>query len=234
MRHTQSKIETPHYQEILDFFDFRAQASEASGAPSKKQSRPNHVHFKRQQNHGNPKFVSTYTTNVKPYDALCPLCLSERHPLYACTKFKLMPHDVNVKTVNSNNRCLNCLAKGHVVATCKSLHRSKKCHGPHNTLLHSSEEQRKDPLNHSAQPFPTIQQVSANAVANINSNTLLMTCRINIVAPDGSSITARALLDSASSTSFITKRLTQLLRLKCSRRDVTISGVGDLPSKSLV
>ena len=53
-----------------------------------------------------------------------------------------------------------------------------------------------------------------------------MTCKVQILGPDGSKTQARALLDSASSTSFITERLTQRLGLKRKRVDINISGIG--------
>ena len=55
---------------------------------------------------------------------------------------------------------------------------------------------------------------------------LLMTCKVQILGQDGSTTQARALLDSASSKSFITERLTQQLGLKRKRVDINISGIG--------
>ena len=53
-----------------------------------------------------------------------------------------------------------------------------------------------------------------------------------IDAPDGSSIEARAILDSASSVSFITERLVQTLCLHRSHQNARISGVACLTHKS--
>ena len=50
-------------------------------------------------------------------------------------------------------------------------------------------------------------KVSTSTAVRLKSNLLLMTCRIVVYAPDGSSIEARALLDSASSASFVSERL---------------------------
>ncbi len=49
--------------------------------------------------------------------------------------------------------------------------------------------------------------VSSNTVMKIRANALLMTCYVKVKSPEGSVITARALLDSASSASFVTERL---------------------------
>ena len=55
-----------------------------------------------------------------------------------------------------------------------------------------------------------------------------MTCRVAVVSPQGHSIEARALLDSGSSTSFISQRLVDSLRLPCSHQNARISGVAGL------
>ena len=52
-----------------------------------------------------------------------------------------------------------------------------------------------------------------------------MTCRVRVIAPDGSVMQARALLDCAASTSLITKRLAQQLRLPRRPSNFTINGV---------
>ncbi len=59
-----------------------------------------------------------------------------------------------------------------------------------------------------------------------------MTCRVTVVSPEGRSIKARALLDSASSTSFIYQRLVHCLHLPCSRQNARISGVAGLARTS--
>ena len=63
-------------------------------------------------------------------------------------------------------------------------------------------------------------------------NLLLMTCYVAIKAPNGSSVEARALLDSASSASFVSERLVQSLRLPRSHRSVHISDVAGLMCNS--
>ena len=60
-----------------------------------------------------------------------------------------------------------------------------------------------------------------------------MTCRVLVGAPDGTYVEARALLDSASSVSFVTERLTQSLRLPRSHHKARISGIAGLSHNSL-
>ena len=66
----------------------------------------------------------------------------------------------------------------------------------------------------------------------LQSNTLLMTCRVLITAPDGSSVEVRALLDNASSASFISERLVQSLSLPRISQRIRVSGIGGLSHKA--
>ena len=53
--------------------------------------------------------------------------------------------------------------------------------------------------------------VSSNASMGTLPDTLLMNCQVFVRAPDGCKVKAHALLDSTSSSSFISKRLVQTL-----------------------
>lgn len=55
-----------------------------------------------------------------------------------------------------------------------------------------------------------------------------MTYRVLVESPDGSSIEARAILDSASSASFVSEQLTQTLCLTRSHQNTRISGIAGL------
>ena len=111
-RHTQSQNETPHYQEILQFLDQRAQASEVS-TPSRK-----HNDFQSSRKPFNkPKSVHAYAANLdNSYYGHCLLCKPEKHPLYACPKFKSHTHDKKTSVIKANNLCMNCLGKGHIAS----------------------------------------------------------------------------------------------------------------------
>lgn len=149
--------------------------------------------MKKRPNVGASFTASTSDTVSDP----CVLCKSHKHPLYACPQFKSLSHDKMISTLKSHNLCMNCLRPGHFVRECKSLHRCRKCQKSHHTLLHL---EAKDHVS-----APTSQSVTSNAAAGISSKSLLMTCRILVDTPDGSSVEARAVLDSASSTSFVSE-----------------------------
>ena len=100
------------------------------------------------------------------------------------------------------------------------------CQRPHHTLLHT---ETRDPV-----PEHEVRtEVScSHADAKLRANTLLMTCRVLIVAPDGSSVEVRAPLDNASTASFISERLVQSLSLPRTNQSIRISGIGGLSHKA--
>ena len=125
-----------------------------------------------------------------------------------------------VAVIKSNDLCLNCFKPGHFVRECKSTHRCRKCQKPHHTLLHLEAPPPQPPAD-------TGTHVLTH-VAHTCRQCLLMTCRVLIMSPDGRTSQARALRDSASSTSFISERLAQHLHLRHRSRQAQITGIGGL------
>ena len=228
-RHSQASTDVPHYQKLLDFINLRAQASEASPSePSKRphvpKNDPRSISIKRNANPSKP--VASFTASADTAASNCILCKTERHPLYICAKFRALTHGEMMSILRSNGCCLNCLQPGHFSKRCKSLHRCKRCQKPHHTLLHVEANQKN--TNESSMTPPSTTPISAHAVMGIKSDLLLMTCRVVVEAPDGSTVEARAILDSASSASFISERLASNLHLPRSKQNARISGVAGL------
>ncbi len=134
-------------------------------------------------------------------------------------------------TVRSHNLCLNCFRPGHISRNCASLHRCKQCQRPHHTLLHIEAKQVST-------EDPEIEQsnianiVSTNIQTGSSSNTIMMTCQVLIHAPDSSQVRARGLLDSGSSTSFVSQRLVQFLGLPRSSKNLQITGIAGISHSS--
>ena len=216
-RSSQSEAKVPHYQDLLDFIDLRAQASEGSAIIAVNKPYHNFTSEKKFTTPGKP--LTSFTSHHAAVSNQCIVCRADKHPLYVCPKFQSLPHDQMVATLKDNNLCMNCLSSGHVVKNCKSVHKCHKCQKPHHTLLHKDKQVDSNLAE---------VKVSTSTAVRLKSNLLLMTCRIVVYAPDGSSIEARVLLDSASSASFVSERLiAQGLCLPRFRQNVRISGIGD-------
>ena len=72
----------------------------------------------------------------------------------------------------------------------------------------------------------------ASHSTNCYRQVILMTCKIQVVGPSGYTAQARALLDLASSTCFITERLAQHLCLPRTQQSLNISGIGGINARS--
>ena len=223
---------TPHYGDLLRFLSLRAQASETcTGEPKKHPSTRKPI----------PKSATSFASSTSEDAPNCLLCKTQKHPLYACSQFKALPHDKMLSTVRSSNVCLNCLKPGHFSKNCTSNNQCRKCQKPHHTLLHIDSKSPADKQSQSGGNTAETTESSAVAVAPTVSsctqsgrsgNTLLMTCQMLVHAPDGSKIQARGLLDSGSSTSFVSDRLAQSLGLPLSTQHIRIMGITGMSRNS--
>ena len=143
-----------------------------------------------------------------------------------------MPHDQMVSLLKTHNLCLNCFKSGHFIRQCPSLHRCRKCQGLHHTLLHTVTSGHQSDNDASAPPKLPPSTVS-HVATGLKDNTLLMTCRVKVKAPNGLSTEARGLLDSASSTSFVSERLAQRLGLPRTQQAAQIAGVAGISHQSV-
>ena len=126
---------------------------------------------------------------------------------------------------------MNCLNSGHFVKHCKSIHKCRKCQRPHHTLLHV--ETQSNPSVRFSTSTESLKSSDPTRVAyytavKLKSSSLLMTCRVLVTAPDESTIEARALLDNASSTSFVSERLVQSLCLPRTTQNVQVPGIAGI------
>ena len=149
--------------------------------------------------------------------------------MYLCTQFKAMSHEIKRQVLKTNRLCNNCLGGGHFRAQCKSAHRCRVCQKAHHTLLHTEPPVVPEPP--PPDPPGTINVGSAPAATGLQSNLLLMTCRVLLKAPDGTFVEARALLDNGSCASFISERLATTLSLPRKPVHLRVSGIGGLSHK---
>lgn len=94
----------------------------------------------------------------------------------------------------------------------------------HITLCYSSTEQ----------PISSCFQVPSNAAVKLKYSALLMTCKFLINSPDGLNVEARALLNNASSASFVSEHLVQSLNLPLTCQKFHIFGIGGSSPRSPV
>ncbi len=241
--HSQSSTDVPHYTELLEFVNLRAQASEAAVPDTAR--KPLKIDPPSGKKSFTPvKPVASFTASADTSLGNCVACKSERHPLFVCSRFKALSHaDKSYALLKTKNgHCINCLCPGHFIKNCKSLHRCRMCQKPHHTLLHIEDNVGSPSppaggrtgtsvLTTSSTPTitltPTISSapITTHATTGIKPDLLLMTCRVMVESPDGPMMEARAILDSGSSASFISERSAQCLHLPRSTQNTRITGV---------
>ena len=147
-----------------------------------------------------PRYQAAIHVNAPSvgYKYDCIVCAPEKHPLYQCQKFKDMDVKVRKERVRNAKLCFNCFVPGHRNTDCRSSFTCRICSAKHNTLLHQDHE--------------SSPQASTNtATSATSSNILMMTANVHITGPGGRKITARALLDSGSTHTFISQKAVQEL-----------------------
>ena len=130
-----------------------------------------------------------------------------------------------VDFVKLKNLCFICLRSGHSIKECKSKSTCRTCKKRHNTLLHRPTM----PSSHQA----SSQSFLGHGGATSCDLTLLPTAMVQIKTNSGKVASLRALLDSGSQISCITKKSRDRLGLKSRQASVSVTGIGgNLTAKS--
>ena len=126
--------------------------------------------------------------------------------------------------LKSSGKCFNCLRKGHISRTCKSLSRCRRCKGKHHTSICEADSEQVQPsslatpsgsdLSPGAPPFRP-NQTTTNICSSHSQVVFLQTARAVIQNPTnaGTSIEVRLLFDGGSQRSYLSERARDLLHL---------------------
>lgn len=194
------------------------------------------------------KTLFTSSSHASDRNRVCIICKGNSHPIYLCTEFLSATLSERRNKVRSNNLCWNCLKQGHQAQNCLS-RGCKKCNQKHNSLLHNndgtnSSSQGKGGKINSESGLGIEAQNSLVVSRNENENretehstvmvarghrtseVLLSTAVVQVEDVDGQLHYCRALLDSGSQSSFISRELCDKLQLPLKKIDMTILGIG--------
>ena len=248
---TQSEKDVSDYHKFLEFLDLRATATELTSHESG--HRKPHLPFRKPPkftpSDNSLKQVSAYTANTQ---GKCVACNGQKHNLAYCQAFKAKSLPDKRSFVMERGLCFNCLKAKHTSKQCPSLNCCLKCGKRHHTFLHLDESSdaiiqntpetaRQDVSMVSIPSNPNSTEAENTACdSGITSVTyvtapeapasnpiLMMTAEVLLSGSDGHPMIARALLDPASSASFVTERVAQHLKLRKQRQEITINGIGD-------
>ncbi|CAG4954845.1 unnamed protein product [Colias eurytheme] len=161
--------------------------------------------------------------------ASCVFC-NGSHRIYDCSSYRSLSVEDRIAGAARLKLCLNCLRAGHTTYRCR-LRSCRTCKKRHNTLSHREVTQAVNTQTMDS-PTPTQSEsgvASNHMVVSHSTQVLLCTALIDVYNPvSNDHVTARAMLDSGSMTSLITKELKHRLQLTPQHNFVNLRGVGDI------
>src|SRR3978361_764680 len=217
--------EVPALREFLGFLDKRCSTFEtlsSSSCNSDSKFKSSKVSYHSSEHSDAFKDNSNFLN--------CLYCKQKTHSIYKCEGFLKIPTFQRKHFVVQNRMCFNCLGSKHRLVQCPSKSTCRQCNSKHHTLLHDTypkkaSEQNATPSrsdsqtqvshdNNSRATNTTVAdsaQASSNSEScliaqtrNENSQILLATAKVVLMAENGNTAQGRAILDSSSQPSFIT------------------------------
>jgi hypothetical protein len=216
-REWQGKLgnEMPDSKTLLDFLESRYQhvaSITASSANQTSQEKSGQNKSSKHQSSSNSVIINKQS---------CAFCKKTNHSLHQCTSFLRLSTDEKLKQVISLKLCENCLRSNHSTANCKSNNTCRDCKNRHHTLLHGTKTQ----INDSVPSTSTVSHCNAQ-----HSENLLLTAVVLVKDCHEKYHQCRALLDAGSQSNFITRHLTNKLKLKTIPITHKIIGINAQPS----
>jgi hypothetical protein len=216
-REWQGKLgnEMPDSKTLLDFLESRYQhvaSITASSANQTSQEKSGQNKSSKHQSSSNSVIINKQS---------CAFCKKTNHSLHQCTSFLRLSTDEKLKQVINLKLCENCLRGNHSTANCKSNNTCRDCKSRHHTLLHGTKTQSND----SVPSTSTVSHCNAQ-----HSENLLLTAVVLVKDCHEKYHQCRALLDAGSQSNFITRHLTNKLKLKTIPITHKIIGINAQPS----
>ncbi|KAH9630868.1 hypothetical protein HF086_014609 [Spodoptera exigua] len=144
----------------------------------------------------------------------CPMC-RQNHFIFACEQFKGLSVHARIKKAQGLKICMNCLRPGHDDSRCKLGH-CKYCRQKHNTLLHVDNDNVLSSVHNTAL---SATQMSSSRII------LLSTALVRVTDADGNHHSARVLLDSGSTTNFISEDFVRKLHIPTYITNTKVTGI---------
>ncbi|CAK1587363.1 unnamed protein product [Parnassius mnemosyne] len=204
-----ARVRDPTVAHLINFLDKRALALENAVRPperSQPTSKVAHVAAVKKTNPDTGAAAETVGTRS------CLLCKSN-HKLFTCPQFKLMSASDRIKFATSNKLCEVCL--NNHSKKCRYHFKCNVCKEGHNTLLHEDK---------ASSPVTLMSEAASEQV-------LLPTAQVKLLASNGTEVHVKALLDTGSQASFVTRELANLLKLQIDTANTPVIGIGNTLNK---
>ncbi|KAJ8946909.1 hypothetical protein NQ317_015189 [Molorchus minor] len=205
---------------------------------------PQHSHSKyenksRAEVRKGQSYASTNTSNP-----ICCFYCKKGHTIYQCEAFLKHPISTRIDEITKLKLCKNCLRPNHNASQCQSsaCRRAASSQSDKPPSLGNSSEVGNSNCNNALAPddCSDTQPVAASTVyatesiqnkivatAAATMQVLLSTATVLVQDSRGEYHQCRALLDSGSTSNFVTQKLCEKLHLKLSRVNYAVTGVGN-------
>ncbi|XP_055591126.1 uncharacterized protein LOC129743179 [Uranotaenia lowii] len=178
--------------------------------------------------------VNTATSETQYCTSPCHCCL-RTHPLHQCPAFSNLSSSQRRELVTQHSLCWNCFRANHRATSCKSKFLCRICQAKHHTMLHDHHishleqlsTEKPHPVQANPGPSKLLSPPTVNLSVHSDSTVLLETVSLLVVDRYGRKIPARALLDSAAMSNFITRKLANELATRQSPVDIAVAGIGE-------
>lgn len=169
-------------------------------------------------NYFTQQFESKHYSKEK--SSSCIFCNSVEHNIYKCPIFKKLSVDERISFTKEKHLCFNCI-KPHNYNKCQARF-CTICNKKHNALLHIHREKSTASGETSQKSLPEETAVTCFTSAKSTSQILMSTAIVKVYKNDNTYLYARALLDSASQSHFITKKLYKALGVESTPQPIQI------------
>ncbi|XP_065089066.1 uncharacterized protein LOC135710421 [Ochlerotatus camptorhynchus] len=146
--------------------------------------------------------------------------------LPAKAELKNEPQQPKRKSFSPKFSCCNCKARHHTLLCFKGEGRSSRNGSPEKANSGNSGNRNDSSSDLKAVNAASVETASSNTAQLPTSQVLLATAVVVIEDSQGSRYPARALLNSGSECNFISKSLSQLMKVPSQKVDISILGIG--------
>lgn len=178
----------------------------------------------------------------------CPMCNSYEHNLNTCSQFIALDNKARMQLLPTFKVCFNCFNTGHFANRCKR-QGCKVCKRKHHTMIHINDFTRKcntaplqtDCIANNMQPDAPVSNsvallsnltltasVDNSSRADSAQHVLLSTAMIKIRGRNHREYTARAVLDSGSTSCLITERMFKKLNVPPIDTNKSVLGINNI------